>query len=57
MDREIERGIYGLMKMLEQQSKSYVFLQHIIVGLLVLLLIIAINIWNNYPYDNYNNKR
>ena len=56
MDKELEKGIYGLMYTLEQQSKSYVFLQRIILALLVLLLLIVINIWQRKPYDNDNYK-
>jgi len=56
MDKELEKGIYGLMYTLEQQSKSYVFLQRVILALLVLLLLIVINIWQKKSYDNEKYK-
>lgn len=56
MDKELEKGIYGLIYTLEQQSKSYVFLQRIILALLVLLLLIVINIWQKKSYDNEKYK-
>jgi hypothetical protein len=57
MDTEIEKGIYGFMNILEQQSKSYIRLQYVIVVLLGLLLLIAINIWQKYPYEKYSYEK